>query len=82
VGAIHTLRRFSVTVNNLTEGTDILLIEYKKQVDLKCDYCTSKLSDFIDRQEQQPVTLLDAYKLARLFNWSVKGVVAKCPVCA
>jgi hypothetical protein len=64
------------------EGTDILLIEYKQQVDLRCDYCTSKLSDFIDRQQQQPVTLLDAYKMARVFGWNVKGVIAKCPTCA
>jgi hypothetical protein len=59
-----------------------LFIEYRQQVDLKCDFCTSKLSDFIDRQSQQPITHFEASRMARLFNWSIKGVEAKCPTCA
>jgi hypothetical protein len=52
------------------------------QVDLRCDSCTSKLSDFIDRQAQQPLTLLEANRMARRFGWVVKGAMAKCPTCA
>jgi hypothetical protein len=59
-----------------------LLIEYKKQVDLRCDYCTSKLSDFIDRQEHQPITFYEANRMARIFGWIIKGAAAKCPSCA
>jgi hypothetical protein len=56
-------------------------MEYINQVDLKCDYCTSKLSDFIDRQNQQPQTWFEANRMARLFGWQVKGTQASCPAC-
>jgi hypothetical protein len=59
-----------------------LLIEYKTQVDLRCDFCTSKLSDFIDRQAQQPLTLFEANRMARIFGWVIQGAAAKCPTCA
>lgn len=81
VGAFHTLGQFFVIVNNLAKGTDILLIEYKSQIDFRCDFCTSKLSDFIDDHQKQPKSLHQAAVLADLFGWSVKGVAVKCPTC-
>jgi hypothetical protein len=50
--------------------------------DLSCDFCSSKLSDFIDEIKNQPKDAQQAYKTAAVFGWVFKAGWELCPTCS
>jgi len=58
-----------------------LIREHTTSVDIICDFCTSKLSDFIDDPKQFPHSIHQAHKIAAQFHWQFTGGWELCPTC-